>query len=702
MKAECFGHMDLVLGLQFVPHYNILITGDDSGDLRVWEVVRGFFQENIKCLDVISLDDQRLALPEWSRSQKGYGVRFLRVLESFETYKLSLVTVDYSGAFRVFDLAAYLNSLQKTPMPEESLPWCKLNYNPRKLLEVDMSYHHDHKGSSNIPEAEVHAIEQDDTHRLRLQKGWLIEQRDFSLITYTTAMELVLLSSSNGIFVHDSCGNRVGHLARLVNPAEGKPPEWMLPNTRQAREDRTREMAKRLLKAITTKRQHIMQLKPVLDSSVAGQFEKRAPGGKYHKLVRSLSVPKVSLNAANFRALQKRLQSPYRNYYHNYERETSHSCRDGLSPVEDSKPSAFLAQQLNSAGKLQKLQHTRKPPINSEAISPETHAQTSPSECEPISTLETVQEGKLAAINPQAKPRRHTDGIYSYSSLASERQVNHFKNTTKRQKQELLGVLDAIIDDKFKRHMYKKDARTSVRAQRQVTKRSKQHRGPMKMSRISAIKQHASRWRERSTLHVTNSHIGKFSKRTILLLKMDFDKLDLSKRGAITLEDLVNNMDSLTSDPPSLAAMNDIIDDDHNGEIDFRELLAMFLQGATSAELDEMLRFATLKPSLTNPAMKRRHMSAEVIREVKHLFSLYDKDNSGTISLQEILAGINETRSSPDAIGKVKMVTMEDLKRFCSHSPKPEMTLTEFTEFMRDMLHPHIDDAVDMEMHSFK
>ena len=685
----------MVLGLQFVPKYNVLITGDDSGDIRVWEINRGLFQENIRCLDVIPLDDPRLGLPEWEPSQKGYGVRFLRVLDSFEKFGLSLVTVDYSGAFRVFNLAEYLESKGLEPMKSSKIPWQKSNYNPRKMLEVDMSYHHDVNGCSNSLQDEDEDAKRAEVAQLQLHKGWLIEQREFSLITYSAAMELVLLACSTGISVFSSDGQEIGHVEKLMSPAEARPSFWCLPNTRKAREEQTRALAKELLRTITAKLEESKILEPIVSRQTSALQTEKATNGKYHKLVRSLSVPKVALSSLHFKELRRQVQSPYRNYYHNYERENAHAMRDESDQAAnpDSAPSAFLSEHLDCLRdaqlKLTCKQVQPQPSIKSSISPAMAMPQRHPSRSN--SQLHTIQENSNEVRREST--RRHTARrLYGKPSLNP--MPERTKKTLATQKQELLTVLDAIIDDGFENTMYKQDPRGQRRSDRPISKRVKpvKSESVMKTSRIAMIKQHEHKWRESKKLHVTNSHIGKFSKRTILLLKMDFDKLDVSKRGAITLEDLVNNMDSLTSDPPSLAAMNDIIDDDHNGEITFRELLAMFLQGATAAEMDEMCRFATMKPNIAKPPVRRRQMTPEMQRDVKHLFSVYDKDKSGTISLEEILAGINSMPNTTESLGSVKVVALNDLKAFCSHTPKAEMNLVEFTEFMRDMLHTHNED----------
>ena len=194
---------------------------------------------------------------------------------------------------------------------------------------------------------------------------------------------------------------------------------------------------------------------------------------------------------------------------------------------------------------------------------------------------------------------------------------------------------------------------------------------------------------------------SKYSKKEILELKAVFDEYDHDKSGQISVDEFSKALrkkkeasapragekstreQRQAAEGVSIADLSETVfhamDADNSGEVTFEEMLKLTYKYATPAEIDIMLGW--VRPPTPPPPEPEPEMSAEAKKMIKDIFKLcaltpsrflfiahmapmltprhtqydflphrYDKDKSGSLSLQELKKALANTGLDPEEI----------------------------------------------------
>lgn len=90
------------------------------------------------------------------------------------------------------------------------------------------------------------------------------------------------------------------------------------------------------------------------------------------------------------------------------------------------------------------------------------------------------------------------------------------------------------------------------------------------------------------------------------------------------------------------------MDKDGDGEVEFVELLRLMFRFATEKEITTMLDWVAPEPE-PEPEPKAE-LSKEAKGQILSIFKLYDKDKSGTLTMNELRKALEKTGIDPDEI----------------------------------------------------
>jgi len=156
---------------------------------------------------------------------------------------------------------------------------------------------------------------------------------------------------------------------------------------------------------------------------------------------------------------------------------------------------------------------------------------------------------------------------------------------------------------------------------------------------------------------------AKYAKSEIRLLKDIFDSYDRDKSGAISQAELKaalvqqkeaqNRARDKNKPAPSKGGVDLLqlidpifyqMDTNNDGTVEFKELLKVLYPRATEADFDAMLSWVDAPPP-PEPE-KKAEFTPEQIEEMKQIFSVYDTDKSGTITIKELQEALISTGMS--------------------------------------------------------
>lgn len=188
--------------------------------------------------------------------------------------------------------------------------------------------------------------------------------------------------------------------------------------------------------------------------------------------------------------------------------------------------------------------------------------------------------------------------------------------------------------------------------------------------RVADSKKQAQADRERAREAAKNKGSSKYSKKDVYELKAVFDEYDKDRSGKVTLEEFMANLKKKKEEKAPRPGEKSTLaqrqanegisildlaegtfhemDKDGDGEVTFRELLKLFYRFATEGEIETMLTWVA-EPE-PEPEPEKPALSAEAVKMIKDIFKLYDKDKSGTLTIQELRKALEKTGIDVDEI----------------------------------------------------
>ena len=145
----------------------------------------------------------------------------------------------------------------------------------------------------------------------------------------------------------------------------------------------------------------------------------------------------------------------------------------------------------------------------------------------------------------------------------------------------------------------------------------------------------------------------------VLAFRETFNLFDKDGGGSINVSEIGDVLRALGQKPTKqeLAQMVKEVDADGSGDVDFAEFLAMMLR-----KIDE----------------------ADVVKELRNVFSVFDKDSSGTIDLEELRTAIR-------AIGEA--LTDEDIETCMELADTSGDGEVDYDEFIHFIMREDEDDS---------
>jgi len=193
-----------------------------------------------------------------------------------------------------------------------------------------------------------------------------------------------------------------------------------------------------------------------------------------------------------------------------------------------------------------------------------------------------------------------------------------------------------------------------------------------------------------------NAKSSKYSKKDVLELKSVFDQYDKDGDGKIELSEFTKALkDKKAANAPrpgqkstlaerrsaegiSIADLSEQtfheMDTDGNGEVTFDELCKLFFKYASKEELKVMMTYVAKAPE-PEPEPEPS-LGEDAIQQIKKIFKLYDKDNSGFLEKQELLNALKTSGLEKEEI--TQMFTDFD------KSGDNKIDVNEFLKLMED------------------
>ena len=188
---------------------------------------------------------------------------------------------------------------------------------------------------------------------------------------------------------------------------------------------------------------------------------------------------------------------------------------------------------------------------------------------------------------------------------------------------------------------------------------------------------------------IKQTHFGQYSRDEVVEVYKLFARIDKDGSKSIELEEFMKEALQLNSLwlKEHLVGMFASVDRDESGEIDLGELFEALFPAASTQTLQEMIAFAELLDQASKAEKKApRILTPRSLRDIKDIFRLYDKDNSGGVDVEELLVGLNENKKFYGADDSGAL-TLDDVKQVLSEFDTDQnmtLDLDEFIELFRD------------------
>ncbi|KAH9114476.1 hypothetical protein AeMF1_011440 [Aphanomyces euteiches] len=173
-----------------------------------------------------------------------------------------------------------------------------------------------------------------------------------------------------------------------------------------------------------------------------------------------------------------------------------------------------------------------------------------------------------------------------------------------------------------------------------------------------------------------------------------FADIDKDDSGSIETQEFVEKLVRIQGDEmkPALEELFRRMDHDGNGLIDMTEMLKAVFPKANARVREEMIAYSRLALYAAFASKsERKELSKEALDDLTHLFQMFDKDNSGSVDVNELIQGLRANEESGEDGGdnesnnSTGRVTSHDVERlFRQYNTKGSLQLPEFIALLGD------------------
>lgn len=186
----------------------------------------------------------------------------------------------------------------------------------------------------------------------------------------------------------------------------------------------------------------------------------------------------------------------------------------------------------------------------------------------------------------------------------------------------------------------------------------------------------------KSKMRTRRVHFGSYTVKEVLELRKMFNAMDEDASGSVDIEEFVSSA-SLNSTHMFVNAtsMFGSIDRDGSGSISFAELLAVAFPQANVSVRRDMLKF--VKKHESQEHMKEKiSLDGDQMDEIRDIFKLYDIDDSGGISTEELYEAM--VGANPAMREIFSLEEMDKLVCLYDDDGNASLELEEFTKLFRE------------------
>ncbi|CAK4519209.1 unnamed protein product [Aphanomyces euteiches] len=173
-----------------------------------------------------------------------------------------------------------------------------------------------------------------------------------------------------------------------------------------------------------------------------------------------------------------------------------------------------------------------------------------------------------------------------------------------------------------------------------------------------------------------------------------FADIDKDDSGSIETQEFVEKLVRIQGDEmkPALEELFRRMDHDGNGLIDMTEMLKAVFPKANARVREEMIAYSRLALYAAFASKsERKELSKQALDDLTHLFQMFDKDNSGSVDVNELIQGLRANEESGEDGGdnesnnSTGRVTSHDVERlFRQYNTKGSLQLPEFIALLGD------------------
>lgn len=150
---------------------------------------------------------------------------------------------------------------------------------------------------------------------------------------------------------------------------------------------------------------------------------------------------------------------------------------------------------------------------------------------------------------------------------------------------------------------------------------------------------------------------SKYTKKDIMMVKAEFDKIDRDHSGEVGVEELVASMHGKMPEE-WVQAMFQTIDADGNGKVTLKEMLLLMFPLANDRDISQWKNWleADVPKEISAEEklqLKRAEFTPETVAELTALYRIYDRDGDGALTAQELM----------DAMEGGKVLERKDVQR---------------------------------------